>query len=196
MQYVGISVRTIQSLCFVSTNSSFQTQHLSHMWNILWSSPALGWDHRRCTSQLSFVWSKITFNEEIHVITLLRYLDGFLSLCTLQAWMTDRHPTKDDLCCQTCRRPTVHILQIYAPLQGSPYDRTFNVFGCLGKSCWKTNQGWGKVWTHPFFFSVLSEVLFWNASFVFFTLVHDLFSGGRAFVRRRCPSPRLPAAPA
>ncbi|KAE8747640.1 hypothetical protein FOCC_FOCC005619 [Frankliniella occidentalis] len=44
--------------------------------------------------------------------------------------------------CKLCGLPPPLILQIYAPLENSPYHRTLYLFGCLSPNCWNQNESW------------------------------------------------------
>lgn len=44
--------------------------------------------------------------------------------------------------CKLCGLPPPLILQIYAPLENSPYHRTLYLFGCLNPNCWNQNESW------------------------------------------------------
>lgn len=44
--------------------------------------------------------------------------------------------------CKLCGLPPPIIVQIYAPLENSPYHRTLYLFGCLNPNCWNQNESW------------------------------------------------------
>ncbi|XP_066493590.1 programmed cell death protein 2-like [Tiliqua scincoides] len=44
--------------------------------------------------------------------------------------------------CGICSTGLMHIVQIYSPLEGSPFHRIINVFACARKSCWGKPESW------------------------------------------------------
>ncbi|XP_064414558.1 programmed cell death protein 2-like isoform X2 [Latimeria chalumnae] len=44
--------------------------------------------------------------------------------------------------CGVCSAPLFHILQVYCPLEGSPYHRTINVFACTRPECLGKLESW------------------------------------------------------
>ncbi|XP_078066655.1 programmed cell death protein 2-like [Mustelus asterias] len=44
--------------------------------------------------------------------------------------------------CTVCRNPLLHVVQVYCPLEGSPYHRTINVWACPGPACWGRSESW------------------------------------------------------
>ncbi|XP_053255304.1 programmed cell death protein 2-like [Podarcis raffonei] len=44
--------------------------------------------------------------------------------------------------CEVCKAGLAHIVQIYCPLEGSPFHRIINVFACTMKSCWGNSKSW------------------------------------------------------
>uniref|UniRef100_A0A6I8NYY4 Uncharacterized protein n=3 Tax=Ornithorhynchus anatinus TaxID=9258 RepID=A0A6I8NYY4_ORNAN len=44
--------------------------------------------------------------------------------------------------CEICQAALAHIIQIYCPLEGSPFDRIINVFACVQKECWGKPESW------------------------------------------------------
>ncbi|XP_068812357.1 programmed cell death protein 2-like isoform X2 [Struthio camelus] len=44
--------------------------------------------------------------------------------------------------CGVCGAALLHLLQVYCPLEASPYHRVANVFACAGKGCWGKPQSW------------------------------------------------------
>ncbi|XP_010004534.1 PREDICTED: programmed cell death protein 2-like [Chaetura pelagica] len=44
--------------------------------------------------------------------------------------------------CGLCGRPLAHLVQVYCPLEGSPFHRLANVFACAGRSCWGAPRSW------------------------------------------------------
>ncbi|XP_038610026.1 programmed cell death protein 2-like [Tachyglossus aculeatus] len=44
--------------------------------------------------------------------------------------------------CGICRAALAHIVQIYCPLEGSPFHRIINVFACVQKECWGKPESW------------------------------------------------------
>ncbi|XP_015266585.1 PREDICTED: programmed cell death protein 2-like isoform X2 [Gekko japonicus] len=40
------------------------------------------------------------------------------------------------------RAGLMHVVQLYCPLEGSPFHRVLNVFACAGKSCWGKSESW------------------------------------------------------
>jgi len=39
-------------------------------------------------------------------------------------------------CCSLCGKKLHQLVQVYCPLNDSPYHRTLNIFGCTNKKCW------------------------------------------------------------
>ncbi|XP_029464546.1 programmed cell death protein 2-like [Rhinatrema bivittatum] len=44
--------------------------------------------------------------------------------------------------CGICNSSLVHIIQIYCPLESSPFHRVINVFACGKKQCWGKSNSW------------------------------------------------------
>ncbi|KAM9807929.1 programmed cell death protein 2-like [Neosynchiropus ocellatus] len=44
--------------------------------------------------------------------------------------------------CGRCEAPLAHVVQVYCPLAASPYNRTLNVFACLGSECSGLSESW------------------------------------------------------
>ncbi|XP_053742273.1 programmed cell death protein 2-like [Synchiropus splendidus] len=44
--------------------------------------------------------------------------------------------------CGRCGASLAHVVQIYCPLAASPYNRTLNVFACLGSECSGLSESW------------------------------------------------------
>ncbi|XP_067854295.1 programmed cell death protein 2-like isoform X2 [Heptranchias perlo] len=44
--------------------------------------------------------------------------------------------------CTLCCDPLIHLVQVYCPLEGSPYHRTINVLACLRPECWGRSDSW------------------------------------------------------
>nr|XP_033791687.1 programmed cell death protein 2-like [Geotrypetes seraphini] len=44
--------------------------------------------------------------------------------------------------CGICNSALVHIVQLYCPLEGSPFHRVINVFACGRKQCWGKSESW------------------------------------------------------
>ncbi|KAJ0029264.1 hypothetical protein NQD34_004261 [Periophthalmus magnuspinnatus] len=44
--------------------------------------------------------------------------------------------------CSRCQSTLVHVVQVYCPLEGSPYHRTLHVFACLGDDCSGRSECW------------------------------------------------------
>ncbi|KAJ9575490.1 hypothetical protein L9F63_007648 [Diploptera punctata] len=57
----------------------------------------------------------------------------------LHDWPSDGipHPL-----CKLCGISLPLVLQIYAPLENSPYHRTLYLFGCINPNCWNQNESW------------------------------------------------------
>jgi len=53
----------------------------------------------------------------------------------LPNWM-DSVPVDEYPCCGACGVKLAHLIQVYCPLDSSPYHRTLNLFGCMEKGCW------------------------------------------------------------
>ena len=45
--------------------------------------------------------------------------------------------------CPVCDRRMCLYAQLYCPLEGSPYHRTFHCFCCCSKQCWSESSRWG-----------------------------------------------------
>ena len=45
--------------------------------------------------------------------------------------------------CPVCDKRMRLYAQLYCPLEGSPYHRTFHCFCCSSKQCWTESSGWG-----------------------------------------------------
>ncbi|XP_047113634.1 programmed cell death protein 2-like [Schistocerca piceifrons] len=54
-------------------------------------------------------------------------------------WPCDGIPTPS---CQLCGLVLPLIVQIYAPLENSPYHRTLYIFGCINPNCWNQSESW------------------------------------------------------
>ncbi|KAL2079605.1 hypothetical protein ACEWY4_025349 [Coilia grayii] len=44
--------------------------------------------------------------------------------------------------CSLCKSPLIHVVQVYCPLDTSPYHRTINVFACTNTDCHGKCDGW------------------------------------------------------
>ncbi|KAJ3597117.1 hypothetical protein NHX12_003517 [Muraenolepis orangiensis] len=44
--------------------------------------------------------------------------------------------------CSLCGAPLVHVVQVYGPLEGSPYHRTLQLFACAGPACSGQPRAW------------------------------------------------------
>ncbi|XP_054266645.1 programmed cell death protein 2-like [Macrosteles quadrilineatus] len=55
-------------------------------------------------------------------------------------WVENK-PTANPLC-QLCGLSLPLIVQIYAPLEKSPYHRTLYIFGCINPNCWNQKGSW------------------------------------------------------
>ncbi|XP_065497012.1 programmed cell death protein 2-like isoform X2 [Caloenas nicobarica] len=44
--------------------------------------------------------------------------------------------------CGACGRALAHLVQVYCPLDGSPFHRLANVFACAGRGCWGEPRSW------------------------------------------------------
>nr|XP_056718305.1 programmed cell death protein 2-like [Euleptes europaea] len=44
--------------------------------------------------------------------------------------------------CGICRAGLMHVVQLYCPLEGSPFHRVLSVFACAMKSCWGKSESW------------------------------------------------------
>lgn len=44
--------------------------------------------------------------------------------------------------CTLCGFQQLLVVQIYAPLENSPYHRTLYVFGCINPNCWAHPESW------------------------------------------------------
>ncbi|KAK1162111.1 programmed cell death protein 2-like isoform X1 [Acipenser oxyrinchus oxyrinchus] len=51
--------------------------------------------------------------------------------------LTLRYPS-----CSICNGILVHVVQIYCPLEGSPYHRTVNVYACPSRECFGKSESW------------------------------------------------------
>ncbi|RXM32186.1 Programmed cell death protein 2-like [Acipenser ruthenus] len=51
--------------------------------------------------------------------------------------LTLRYPS-----CSICNGILVHVVQVYCPLEGSPYHRTVNVFACTSRACFGKSESW------------------------------------------------------
>lgn len=62
-----------------------------------------------------------------------------LNICDLhsQALLSPRAPF-DSSHCGNCKNPMELLVQLWAPLQDSPYDRALYVWGCAKSGCQKT----------------------------------------------------------
>ncbi|XP_066993365.1 programmed cell death protein 2-like isoform X2 [Anabrus simplex] len=54
-------------------------------------------------------------------------------------WYLDGIPSP---CCQLCGLTLPLVLQVYAPLEASPYHRTLYLFGCINPNCWNERESW------------------------------------------------------
>nr|XP_015223461.1 PREDICTED: programmed cell death protein 2-like [Lepisosteus oculatus] len=57
--------------------------------------------------------------------------------------------------CSVCSGVLAHVVQVYCPLEGSPYHRTINVFACPSPACYGNSLSW--------------KVYCWNGQPVFIT---------------------------
>lgn len=79
---------------------------------------------------------------EIHVwsapvvLTIFSHVNYLL----LQDWPIDGVTSP---LCKLCGLPPPLIIQVYAPLENSPYHRTLYLFGCLNPNCWNQNERYG-----------------------------------------------------
>uniref|UniRef100_T1JCV5 Programmed cell death protein 2 C-terminal domain-containing protein n=1 Tax=Strigamia maritima TaxID=126957 RepID=T1JCV5_STRMM len=44
--------------------------------------------------------------------------------------------------CRVCERELCLVVQLYCPLDGSPYHRSIYIFGCINDSCWSNSDSW------------------------------------------------------
>ncbi|XP_075433278.1 programmed cell death protein 2-like [Ascaphus truei] len=44
--------------------------------------------------------------------------------------------------CGLCSSALSHVVQVYCPLEGSPFHRVIHVFACSRKPCWGKNESW------------------------------------------------------
>ncbi|XP_072373890.1 programmed cell death protein 2-like isoform X2 [Scyliorhinus torazame] len=44
--------------------------------------------------------------------------------------------------CSQCTSPLIHVVQVYCPLEDSPYHRTINVLACPRPGCWGRSESW------------------------------------------------------
>ena len=44
--------------------------------------------------------------------------------------------------CRCCGAPSVHVVQVYCPLQASPYHRNLHLFACPGPECSGRPESW------------------------------------------------------
>ncbi|XP_062997550.1 programmed cell death protein 2-like [Elgaria multicarinata webbii] len=44
--------------------------------------------------------------------------------------------------CGICGTALMHVVQVYCPLEGSPFHRVINVFACATESCWGDLESW------------------------------------------------------
>ncbi|XP_067158584.1 programmed cell death protein 2-like [Apteryx mantelli] len=44
--------------------------------------------------------------------------------------------------CGVCGAALLHLVQVYCPLEASPYHRVANVFACAGRGCWGQPRSW------------------------------------------------------
>lgn len=60
------------------------------------------------------------------------------------AWLplhADNLPSATLVECSSCKRPMELLIQIFAPLEDSPYDRNLMVWGCADAACQRKAQG-------------------------------------------------------
>lgn len=48
----------------------------------------------------------------------------------------------DNPICSLCQLSSPLVLQIYAPLENSPYNRTLYLFACINPNCWNQAESW------------------------------------------------------
>ncbi|KYB29229.1 programmed cell death protein 2-like [Tribolium castaneum] len=44
--------------------------------------------------------------------------------------------------CPLCQLPRPLVVQVYAPLESSPYHRTLYLFACINPNCWNQSESW------------------------------------------------------
>ncbi|OCT84389.1 programmed cell death protein 2-like [Xenopus laevis] len=44
--------------------------------------------------------------------------------------------------CGLCSAVLCHVVQVYCPMEGSPFHRVINVFACSRKPCWGKHESW------------------------------------------------------
>ena len=64
-------------------------------------------------------------------------------LFLFQDWPVDGIPQP---LCRLCGLSLPLVVQVYAPMDNSPYHRTLYVFGCINPNCWNQNER--SVWRH------------------------------------------------
>ncbi|XP_052263001.1 programmed cell death protein 2-like isoform X2 [Dreissena polymorpha] len=55
-------------------------------------------------------------------------------------WYGSKQPS--DMFCKLCGRNQVLVVQLYCPLEGSPYHRTLYIFACTYHACWNKSESW------------------------------------------------------
>ncbi|KAI5712151.1 hypothetical protein M8J75_006242 [Diaphorina citri] len=55
-------------------------------------------------------------------------------------WTTDINNSTPS--CKICGIKLVLVVQLYAPLENSPYHRSLFVFACINSNCWNQNKSW------------------------------------------------------
>lgn len=45
-------------------------------------------------------------------------------------------------CCDRCRAQMAHVVQVYCPLEASPYHRNLHLFACPSADCSGRSDGW------------------------------------------------------
>lgn len=69
-------------------------------------------------------------------------LTSALFIAALQAWLpTKAIPPVSAATCRHCNNVMELLVQIFAPLEGSPYDRTLLAWGCARPSCQRKGAG-------------------------------------------------------
>lgn len=51
-------------------------------------------------------------------------------------------PPPSPYCCGICETPLVQVVQVYAPLSGSPHHRTLHLLACTQPPCWGQPPAW------------------------------------------------------
>lgn len=55
-------------------------------------------------------------------------------------WLPDISPPSPR--CRCCGAPLVHVVQVYCPLDASPYHRNLHLFACAGPECSGRHESW------------------------------------------------------